>query len=164
MNSEYEIFECLEDGSVKWCDRVVGLRNARLKLDGLPRNAGNEYFAMHMLTRHIIFAADVTSMESGRALNRIFQIAYAKQLRVERDELLRGLGYPVISVLATGRPRFSLTHFAATTLASPSLSWDTQPRRKPEKRWSPGSGQIIQEQKYSRLIRLVNKSRLPITT
>jgi hypothetical protein len=109
MDSEYEIFECLADGSVMWCDRAIGLRNARLKLDGLPRDTGNEYFAMHLLTRHIIFAADVSRLESGRAIKRIFQIAYTKQLRIERSELLRSLGYPVISVLGNEAAKIFLT-------------------------------------------------------
>jgi hypothetical protein len=38
-------------------------------------------------------------LNESRAIKRIFQIAYTEQLRIERAELLRRLGYAVISVI-----------------------------------------------------------------
>lgn len=109
MDREYEIFECLADGSIMWCARATGLRNARLTLHGLLRDTGKEYFAMHLLSRDIIFAADVSRAESERANQRIFQIAYDDGLRFTRAELLRSLGYPVISVMGNEAAKILLT-------------------------------------------------------
>jgi hypothetical protein len=108
MDRDYEIFECLGDGSVVWCDRAFGLRDARLKLDGLQRETGQEYFAMHLSTRDIIFATDTSWVQSG-AVKRIFQISYTEQLRNERRELLRSLGYPVISAIGNEAAKLLLT-------------------------------------------------------
>jgi len=99
VDRDYEIFECLSDGFVMWRARETGLRNARLKLDALLRQTGQEYFAIHLMTRDVIFATDQSRAGSGRATKRIFQIAYTEALRVSRSELLRSLGYPVVSVV-----------------------------------------------------------------
>jgi hypothetical protein len=109
MGHDYAIFECLSDGTVKWCARVVGLREARLKLDGLARETGQDYFAMQLFTREIIFAADISKVTSERASKRILQIAYTEQLRTARAELLRSLGYPVISVIGNDAAKVLLT-------------------------------------------------------
>ena len=109
MDREYEIFECLSDGTVMWCARAAGLREARLKLEGLVRDTGKDYFAMHLLTRDIVFAADISKVTSERASKRIFQIAYAEQIRIARAELLRSLGYPVISVAGNDAAKVLLT-------------------------------------------------------
>ncbi|HWF12397.1 MAG TPA: hypothetical protein VG272_01570 [Candidatus Acidoferrales bacterium] len=51
------------------------------------------------MTRDIIFATDESRAESGKATKRIFQIAYTEALRISRSEILRSLGYPVVSVI-----------------------------------------------------------------
>jgi hypothetical protein len=109
MDQDYAIFECLSDGTVKWCARVVGLREARLTLDGLARDTGKDYFAIQLLTRDVVFAADISKVTSERASKRIFQIAYTDQLRIARAELLRSLGYPVISVAGNDAAKVLLT-------------------------------------------------------
>jgi len=109
MDQDYAIFECLSDGTVKWCGRVVGLREARLTLEGLVRETGKDYFAMQLFTRDIVFAADTSKVTSERASKRILQIAYTDQLRIARAELLRSLGYPVISVVGNDAAKVLLT-------------------------------------------------------
>ena len=109
MDREYEIFECLADGSVMWCARASGLPNTGLKLGGLRRDTGKEYFALHLLTHDIVFAADVSNVVSERTGKRIFQIAYTDQLRLTRAELLRSLGYAVISVVGNEAAKVLLT-------------------------------------------------------
>ena len=109
MERDYEIFECLPDGSVMWCDRALGLRDARLKLDSLQRDTGKEFFAMHLLTRDIVFASDVSKVLSERGSKRIFQIAYTDDLRIARAKLLRNLGYSVISVMGNESAKLLLT-------------------------------------------------------
>src|SRR6266436_4378418 len=108
MDREYEIFECQPDGSVMWCARASGLQNTRLQLDGLLRDTGKEYFGLHLSTGVIIFAADSTVIFE-RAAKRIFQIAYTDQLRLSRAELLRSLGYAVISVVGNDAAKLLLT-------------------------------------------------------
>lgn len=109
MDRDYEIFQCLRDGSVMWCTRAPGLQNAKLKIEGLSRETGLEYFAMHLSTRDIIFAGDSLALISLRNTNRIFQIAYNEQLRLTRAELLRSLGYSPISVIGNEAAKFLLT-------------------------------------------------------
>jgi hypothetical protein len=99
VDLDYEIFECLVDGSVMWCAHENSLQNARTKLDGLLRETGHDHFAMHLSTRDIIFAGDSSAEFSRRKNNRIFQISYNEQLRLSRAELLRSLGYSVISAI-----------------------------------------------------------------
>jgi len=108
MDREYEIFECQPDGSVMWCARASGLQNTRSQLDGLLRDTGKEYFGLHLSTGVIIFAADSTVIFE-RAAKRVFQIAYTDQLRLSRAELLRSLGYAVISVVGDEAAKVLLT-------------------------------------------------------
>lgn len=109
MDREYEIFECLSDGSVLWYDRAHGLLNAKSKLESLLRETGHDYFAMHLFTRDIIFAGDSSAIVPMRNTNRIFQIAYDEQMRLTRAELLRSLGYSTISVTGNEAARVLLT-------------------------------------------------------
>jgi hypothetical protein len=109
MGREYEIFECLVDGSIKWCDHVSDLQDARSKLHGLIKDEGNEYFAMHLSSREMIFAGDPSAVVPQRDANRIFQIAYSDQLRLARHEMLRSLDYAVISVVGNDAAKLLLT-------------------------------------------------------
>ena len=109
MEREYEIFKCLPDGSVIWCARASGLPNARLRLGELMRDTGEEYFALHLSTRDLVFAVDASKVMSERASKRIFQIAYTDQLSLTRAELLRSLGYAVLSVLGNEAAKVLLT-------------------------------------------------------
>ena len=109
MNLEYEIFESLADGSVMWCARASGLQKARLKLDDLSRDTGKEYFAIQLSTRDIIFPVDSSRVAFERAAKRILQIAYTEELRLARAELLRSLGYAVLSAVGNEAAKFLLT-------------------------------------------------------
>jgi hypothetical protein len=109
MDREYEIFECLSDGSIVWSTRASGLHDARLKLERLLRATGKEYFAIHLPTRDVVFAADASKVASTRAAKRIFQVTYDERLRLERAELLRGLGYAVMSVTGNEAAKTLLT-------------------------------------------------------
>jgi hypothetical protein len=109
MDLEYEIFESLADGSVMWCARASGLQKTRLKLDDLSQDTGREYFAMQPSTRDIIFPVDSSRVASERAAKRILQIAYIEELRLARAELLRSLGYAVLSAVGNEAAKFLLT-------------------------------------------------------
>ena len=109
MDREYEIFECLADGSVMWCARASGLQNTRLKLDGLVRDTGKEFFGMHLSTRDIIFPEDSSRVASEQAAKRIFQIAYSEELELARAKLLRSLGYAVLSAVGNEAAKFLIT-------------------------------------------------------
>ena len=109
VEREYDIFACLPDGSILWHDSASGLRNTRLKLQKLVRDTGKEFFAMHLLTREIVFAVDVATVSAERADKRIFQIAYNDRLRLARAELLRHRGYPVTSVVGNAAAKLLLT-------------------------------------------------------
>jgi hypothetical protein len=98
MDSEYNIFECLPDGAVVWRGSVRGLARARLRLQVLAKEARNEYFAMRLPTREVVFRAGADRSEAALA-KRIFQIAYAEQLREMRADELRRHGYGVLSVV-----------------------------------------------------------------
>jgi hypothetical protein len=109
MEREYEIFECLPDGGILWCTRGSNLQNTRLKLDNLVRDTGKEYFAMHLLTREMVFPIGLSKIASERVTKRIFQIAYTDRLRLLRGELLRNLGYAVISAMGNEAAKSLLT-------------------------------------------------------
>jgi hypothetical protein len=108
-DDEYEIFECLADGSVVWCARASGLQNTRSKLNALSWDTGKEYFAMHLSSREIVFPIDSSNVASELAAKRIFQIAYAEELSLARARLLRTLGYAVLSVVGNEAAKFLLT-------------------------------------------------------
>jgi maltooligosyltrehalose synthase len=110
MDREYDIFEILEDGSVTWRATVHGLRSARLIIAELAKNTGNEHFAMNLPTGEVVFPVDTSQATSpSGAIKRIFQIAYTDRLRDERTELLRRLGYAVISVIGNEAARVLLS-------------------------------------------------------
>ena len=98
MDSEYNIFECLPDGSVIWRESVSGLVSTRARLQELARTASNDYIAMRLPTREVVFRADASRKEVVLA-KRVFQVAYTERLRKQRAELLRSRGYGVLSVI-----------------------------------------------------------------
>jgi hypothetical protein len=98
MDSEYNIFECLPDGSLLWRESVSGLLSARARLQELARTASNDYIAMRLPTREVVFRADASRKEVVFA-KRVFQVAYTERLRKQRAELLRSRGYGVLSVI-----------------------------------------------------------------
>jgi hypothetical protein len=70
-------------------------RNA---LQELAKRTRNECFVADARTRQVVAQLNV-SQGMWRAIKRIFQISYDEQLGLGRAELLRSLGYGVISVI-----------------------------------------------------------------
>src|SRR5258707_6895977 len=108
MYSVYEIFEVLPDGSVLRISRISGLEFANLALQELAKRTKNECFIADARTRRVVTQLNV-SQGKLRATKRIFQIAYDEQLGLRRAELLRSLGYGVISVIGTDSAKVLLT-------------------------------------------------------
>ena len=114
MDREYDIFECLRDGSLNWRTRVHGLPSARLKIAEFASSTGKEYLAMDVLTEEVVLRVDESKVTvPAHAVKRIFQIAYTERLRGERGELLRHLGYGVVSVIGNDAAKALLgkTHY-----------------------------------------------------
>jgi hypothetical protein len=94
MTNEYDIFQCLSDSSVRWRERVSGLIKARQRLRELVASSNGEYFAVELLTRAVIFPAGSPAL--GK---RVFQIPYTQALGNLRANLLRSIGYGVLSTI-----------------------------------------------------------------
>ncbi len=58
MAPEYDIFEKLSDGNVRWLCCVVGLANAKSKLLELSKDASNELFALDVVENRVVARAD----------------------------------------------------------------------------------------------------------
>src|SRR2546421_9745485 len=108
MYSVYEIFEVLPNGSTLKISRVSGLEFANLVLQELAKRTRNECFVADVRTRQVVVQLNV-SQEKWRTTKRIFQIAYDEKLGLRRAELLRSLGYGVISVIGNDPARVLLT-------------------------------------------------------
>jgi hypothetical protein len=59
LNREYDIFERLPDGTHLWKDYVVGLEEARRKLQELAALSKNEHYAIHTPTKDIAARVNV---------------------------------------------------------------------------------------------------------
>jgi hypothetical protein len=100
MDREYHLFECLRDGSVVWRAKAHGLQSTEARIKELVSSTGNNHFAMYLPNLEIVYRLSVSAARlHAAATKRIFQIAYSEKLRNERAELLRHLGYRVISVI-----------------------------------------------------------------
>src|SRR5258708_15781621 len=108
MYSVYEIFEVLPDGSTLRISRESSLEFAKLALQELAKRTKNECFVADARTRQVMAQLNV-SQGKWRAIKRIFQISYDQQLGLRRAELLRSLGYGVISVIGNDPARVLLT-------------------------------------------------------
>jgi hypothetical protein len=118
MDREYDIFECLLDGSLKWRARVHDLPSARLKINELASSTGKEYLAREVLTEEVVLRVDESKVTvPAQAIKRIFQIAYTERLRGERAELLRRLGYGVVSVIGNDAAKALLSKIQYDNLA-----------------------------------------------
>jgi hypothetical protein len=96
-DDEYNVFECLADGSFLWRTSVRGLASARLELHKLSGTNSKDHFAMNLQTRELVFSANAE--RRGPVAKRVFQIAYTEELRRKRADVLRGLGFDVLSVI-----------------------------------------------------------------
>jgi surfactin synthase thioesterase subunit len=108
MDSDYNLFECLPDGSVMWRGSVKGLESARLKLQELAEGTDNDHFAIRLPAREVVFRADA-DRSAAELAKRVFQIAYTEHLRQQRADLLRGHGYGVVSVIGNEAAKTLLT-------------------------------------------------------
>jgi hypothetical protein len=104
MTKEYEIFECLSDGSVVWREHASGLVRARRSLREFIKSSDSEFFAMELANRTVLFPAEGTAL--GK---RVFQIAYSEKVCRQRAHLLRSLGYGVLSVIGNVAAKKLLT-------------------------------------------------------
>ena len=133
MGSEWDIFECLPAGSLRWADSVSGPISARRKLRKLVASTGNEYAGIALATREIIFPV------GGPAIGkRIFQIAYTEELCRERAELLRRYGCGVLSVTGNDAAKALLTELQLHTDFVPFVIigyMAPQPKRKEMVDW-----------------------------
>src|SRR5215469_14083199 len=98
MDRDYEIYEVLPDGSVVRIARVHGLEFALVRLRELAKHTSRECFAADAKTRQVVGQMNVPSAKR-RTTKQIFQIAYDEEAGTRRAEVLRRLGYGVISVI-----------------------------------------------------------------
>lgn len=54
MNREYDAFEVLSDGTLRWKATIVGHEDAAKKLKEVAKNNANEFRLMHVLTKTVI--------------------------------------------------------------------------------------------------------------
>jgi hypothetical protein len=100
MINEYDIFRCLSDGSVRWRERAFRLIRVRRRLRELVVASSAEYFAVELLTRAVIFPAGSPALGT-----RVFQIAYTQSSATQRANLLRSIGYGVLSTIGNAAAR-----------------------------------------------------------
>src|SRR5216117_425353 len=98
MNRVYEIFEVWPDGSTVTRAVVSGLEFAKVTFDRLAERTSYECKAADART-HQVVAQRYVPQAKGRTVKRIFQIAYDEGIGFRRAQLLRELGYGVISAL-----------------------------------------------------------------
>lgn len=91
-HDEYEIFEHLPDGSLRWRGNVHGLQGAWVKVSSVSDGTGNECLAMDSTGTEIVLARTPL-----RGAKQIFQVAYGQAL-AGRAHLMRHNGYDVTSV------------------------------------------------------------------
>jgi hypothetical protein len=96
MKPEYEIFECLPSGYLNWRDSAPDLTSARLLLDHFAKDSESDFFGFCLGTREPVFRTDGGRPPLGK---RVFQIAYTQKLMQERADLLRSIGFGVLSVI-----------------------------------------------------------------
>lgn len=62
MNRDYDIFECLPDGTDLWKGYVTGLEQARRKLQELAALSENEHYAIHTPTKEIAARVNIPKL------------------------------------------------------------------------------------------------------
>lgn len=107
MHRVYEIFEILPDGSRGNIKVVSGLEIAKAAVEELSKRTANECIAADRRTRQVVVQRNIPEAK-WRTIRRIFQIAYDEQTGLQRAELLRSLGYGVISVVGNEAAKFLL--------------------------------------------------------
>lgn len=108
MKAEYEIFECLPSGDVNWRDSAPDLTSARLLLNQFAKDSENDCFGICLATGELVFRIDDGARRPLLA-KRVFQIGYSEKLMRERANLLRSLGFGVLSVIGNEPAKTLLT-------------------------------------------------------
>jgi hypothetical protein len=108
MQRQYDIYEVLPSGPALKVATVTGLEFAQRRLQALAKHTTSECFAMDAKTRQIVAQMNVPRTK-WRATKHIFQIAYDEELGLQRAELLRSIGYGVVSVLGDERAKILLS-------------------------------------------------------
>jgi hypothetical protein len=67
VDLEYDIFEALPDGTVRWRACARSLRNVHSTLGDLGKQSSNQFFAMHLPTNEIVARVNHESDRSGPA-------------------------------------------------------------------------------------------------
>src|SRR5206468_2295132 len=108
MNRVYEIFEVWPDGSTVTRAVVSGLEFAKVTFDRLAERTSYECKAADARTHQVVAQRNVPQAK-GRTVKRIFQIPYDEGIGFRRAQLLRELGYGVISVLGNEAAKLLLS-------------------------------------------------------
>jgi len=112
VDREYNIFECLPDGSVQWRANVNGLQNARTELEKIARDSQNDHFAMYLPTRDVVLRTDLLRKEAVTP-KYVCQIGYDDNLCLQRGNLLRSHGYCVMSIFGNDAAKLILSPLRA---------------------------------------------------
>jgi hypothetical protein len=108
MQRVYEIFEILPNGAPQRVHVVAGLEFAKITLQGLAKRTNNECFAADPKTRQVVMQMNVPRRKWGTT-KHIFQISYDEKTGVQRAELLKALGYSVVSVIGNPAAKVALS-------------------------------------------------------
>ncbi len=99
MDREYDIFEQYPDGFPVWRGHASGLQNASLKLQQIAKTTSDECFLMFVPTKEILARLNIAPMRDDGRKPLVFQIAYDKELAVQRTKVLRLYGFDVATVV-----------------------------------------------------------------
>jgi hypothetical protein len=105
MHGDYEIFEILPTGASSRRATVSGLEFAQLTLAELAKNTPNECYAAKAKSHRI-----AAHMHMPSAKWRVSQIAYDETSGHTGAELLRQLGYEVVSVVGNETAKHLLSY------------------------------------------------------
>ena len=67
MDREYDLFEQMPDGSLRWRMFVQGLEKANLTLADLAKQSPHEFIAMHTPTKEIVGRVNVSAKTQSQS-------------------------------------------------------------------------------------------------
>src|SRR5690348_10887915 len=108
MHRVYEIFEVMPNGTPQRVTVISGVEFAKLALQGLAKRTKNECFAADAKTRQVVLQINVPR-QKWEATKHIFQISYDEEAGVQRAQLLKARGYPVVSTIGNDAAKVALT-------------------------------------------------------
>ncbi|HKW89585.1 MAG TPA: hypothetical protein VJN21_12605 [Candidatus Acidoferrales bacterium] len=107
LRSSFELFEVMPDGTAAPRGLASTVEDAWKQLRLLSRNTNNECFALRTPTRRIIGHLNVPSA-SARTTKRIYQITYAHEMALEREQVMRDWGYRVTTAAGNENAKSAL--------------------------------------------------------